>query len=142
MSLGSVFQIAGSGMTAESRRLEASAGNMANANVVAGNPDDVYKPQYPVFKAVQNQANHFMNEKMIAGVEVTGVYESEADPIQHYEPNNPLADADGFVYAPNISTVEEMANMISASRSYQINIEMLNTAKQLMQHTLQSLDER
>lgn len=137
MTLGSIFDIAGSGMNAESQRMRASAGNMANSNVTAGTPDDVYRAQYPVFKAVQQQANHFMDEKLVAGVEVAGIYESEAEPIQRYEPNNPLADEDGLVYAPNISYVEEMANMISASRAYQINVEMVNTAKQLMQRTLQ-----
>jgi len=138
MSLGNIFEIAGSGMRAEAKRMETSAGNLANAGVESGSPDDVYKAQYPIFKAVQDKANHFMNnDKPISGVEVAGIYESEEDPIQRYEPHNPLADENGLVYTPNISTVEEMANMISASRAYQVNIEMMSTAKQLIQRTLQ-----
>ena len=78
-----------------------------------------------------------MGQKISAGVAVDDIVETESDPIARYEPNNPLADDKGFVYAPNINHVEEMANMISASRSYQMDIEVLNTTKQLMQRTLQ-----
>ncbi|RAP37971.1 flagellar basal body rod protein FlgC [Legionella quinlivanii] len=137
MSLGKIFDIAGTGLAAETTRMTASASNMNNANVATGNPDETYRAQYPVFSTVQEQMNGLAGLESRPGVKVTGIYESETPPIQRYEPNNPLADADGFVYAPNISYVEEMANLISASRSYQMNLEMINTTKQLMQRTLQ-----
>jgi flagellar basal-body rod protein FlgC len=132
-----VFDIASSGMVAETARLSTSAQNMTNANVTVGNPRDAYQPRYPVFEAVQEQANQWMGDQTKAGVKVQGTYISNAPPLMRYEPNNPIADANGYVYSPKISAVEEMANMISASKSYQMDINMLNTTKQLMQRTLQ-----
>ncbi|KTC74679.1 flagellar basal body rod protein FlgC [Legionella birminghamensis] len=137
MSLGRIFDIASSGLAAETTRMTTSASNMNNANVTASNPDDTYRAQYPVFSTVQEQAGGLLNPGIRPGVKVSGIYESETPPVMRYEPNNPLADKDGFVYAPNISYVEEMANLISASRAYQMNLEMINTTKQLMQRTLQ-----
>lgn len=137
MSLNTIFDIASSSMTAESARLVASAGNMGQANIDLGSPDEVYKPKYPIFAAVQEQANQWAGNQTKPGVQLKGIYESTADPLKRYEPNNPIADANGFVYSSNIKQVDEMANVISASRSYQMNIEMLHTAKQLMQRTLQ-----
>ncbi|HAT1596310.1 TPA: flagellar basal body rod protein FlgC [Legionella pneumophila] len=137
MSLNAIFDIAASAMTAETVRLTTSAGNMGNANVEASSPEEVYQAKYPVFKSVQESANQWMGEQIKAGVKLDGIYESEAEPHRRYDPNNPIADKDGFVYTSNINYVEEMANIISASRSYQMNIELLNTTKQLMQRTLQ-----
>lgn len=137
MSLSSVFDIASSGMVAETERLSTSAQNMTNANVEVGNPNQVYQPRYPIFEAVQEQANQWMGDKLNAGVKLQGTYVSNAPPLMRYEPNNPIADANGYVYTPNVSTVEEMANMISASKSYQMDINMFNMTKQLMQQTLQ-----
>lgn len=137
MSLNSVFDIAGSSLVAETRRLATSAGNMSNANVVTGNPNDTYRAQYPIFTTVQEQQQHWMSDNIAAGVEVTGTYESDSDPVKRYDPGNPMADQDGFVYAPNINTVAEMANIISASRSYEMGISLMSTSKQLIQRTLQ-----
>lgn len=137
MPLNTIFNIASSALVAETTRLTTSASNMSNANVVTGNPDDTYKAQYPVFKAAQEQAQQWMDNEVKGGVEVAAIYESEAEPIQLYQPNNPLADENGFVYTPNVNYVEEMANIISASRAYQMDLEMLNTTKQLIQRTLQ-----
>lgn len=137
MSLNSIFDIAASAMTAETARLTTSAGNMSNANVEAGNPDEVYKAKYPVFKTVQENADKWIGDNIKAGVKIDGIYESQAEAKKRYEPDNPIADKDGYVYTSNINYVEEMSNIISASRSYQMNIEMLNTTKQLMQRTLQ-----
>lgn len=140
MSLNNIFDIAGSAMSAETVRMSTSASNMANANVVVGSPDEVYQAQYPVFTAIQAEANAAMaanGQQPFGGVSVTGIYQSDADPFKRFEPNNPVADQDGFVYAPAVNHVEEMANMISASRSYQINLELIGTTKQLMQRTLQ-----
>lgn len=137
MSLNSIFDIAGSAMTAETMRLTTSAGNLGNANIESSNPNDVFKPKYPIFQSVQESANKWMGDKANGGVQVKGVYESDAEPNKRYEPNNPMADEKGFVYTPNVNYVEEMANVISASRSYQMDVELLNTTKQLMQKTLQ-----
>lgn len=137
MSLNTIFDIAGSSMTAESARLVASAGNMGQANIDSGSPDEVYKPKYPIFASVQEQANQWAGNQTKPGVQLKGIYESTVEPLKRYEPNNPIADSKGFVYSSNIKQVEEMANVISASRSYQMGIEMLHTAKQLMQRTLQ-----
>jgi flagellar basal-body rod protein FlgC len=137
MTLSTVFDIAGSAMTAETARLTTSASNMSNANVETGNLDDVYKVQYPIFKTVQENANQWMGDQLKAGVQLKGTFVSQAEPLKHYQPNNPIADKNGFVYSPNVNTVEEMANVISASKSYQMNIELVNNAKMLIQRTLQ-----
>jgi flagellar basal-body rod protein FlgC len=137
MSLTTVFDIAGSGMSAETARLSTSAQNMTNANVEFGDPSAVYQPRYPIFRAVQEEANQWLGDQIKAGVKLEGIYTTNAPPSMRYEPNNPIADANGYVYTANVSTVEEMANMISASRSYQMDIEVLSTTKQLMQSTLQ-----
>ncbi len=137
MSLNSVFDIASSSLVAETARLKTSASNMSNANVVTGNPDDTYRAQYPVFTSVQENEQAWMSSQAKAGVAVTGIYESETEPVKRYEPNNPVADKDGFVYAPNVNYVEETVNAISAGRAYQMSLEMLNRTKQLIQRTLQ-----
>lgn len=137
MSLNAIFDIAGSAMTAETTRLTTSAGNMSNANVESGSPEEVYQAKYPIFQAVQERANQWVGDNVKAGVKLKGIYESTVEPTRRYDPKNPIADQDGFVYVSNINYVEEMANVISASRSYQMDIELLNTTKQLMQRTLQ-----
>lgn len=137
MTLNAIFDIASSAMTAETARLTTSAGNMSNANVETGSADEVYQPKYPIFQAIQENANQWMGDNLKAGVQLKGIYESDAEPSRRYDPNNPISDEDGFVYTSNVNYVQEMANLISASRSYQMNIELLNTTKQLMQRTLQ-----
>ncbi|AWN74554.1 flagellar basal body rod protein FlgC [Legionella anisa] len=136
MTLSAIFNIAGSALTAETARLTTSAENMSNANVESGSADETYKAKYPIFKAVQAQANQWMGEQVSGGVQLKGTYESALDPRKRYAPDNPLADKDGFVYTPNVNYVEEMANVISASRSYQMDVELLNTTKQLLLRTL------
>ena len=138
MGLTNIFNIAGSAMTAETQRLSTTSSNMSNANVVSSSPDQVYRAQYPIFKAmVENAQYQWSGETSNAGVKLDGIYESNAEPLKRHEPNNPLADKDGYVYAPNVNYVEELANMISASRSYQMDLEIMSTAKQLVQRTLQ-----
>lgn len=130
MSSFRIFDIAGSALSAQSLRLNTVASNLANADAVSGSPDAVYKARMPVFKADTSQS------ESNPGVQVLGVVESQAEPQKRYEPGHPLADAQGYVYAPNVNSVEEMVNMISASRSYQGNVEVMNTAKQLALQTL------
>jgi flagellar basal-body rod protein FlgC len=134
MSLFSVFNVAGSGMTAQSLRLNTVASNLANADSVASTPQGAYRSREPLFAAVKNQQGG--GNAMDEGVQVLGVTESQAAIPSRYEPGNPLADADGNVYASNVNPVDELVNMISASRSYQNNVEVMNTTKQLMVKTL------
>ena len=139
MSSFKAFDIAGSGMAAQSVRLNTTASNLANAESVSGDPNTVYKPRHPIFEAVraQLQAGALgQNADNGAAVKVSGIYESQAPATQRYEPGNPLADANGYVYAPSVNVVEEMVNMISASRSYQNNVEVMNTSKDLLLATL------
>jgi len=133
MSSFKIFDVAGSGMSAQSVRLNTTASNLANADSISGDPTKVYKAKHPLFEAVRNGLG---TDSATSGVAVKGIVESQADPTARYEPGNPLADANGFVYAPNVNTVEEMVDMISASRSYQNNVEVMNTAKDMMLATL------
>jgi len=132
MSLFQVFDVAGSGLTAQSVRLNTVASNLANADAVSGSADTVYRARQPVFASMLKSAR----QDGAAGVRVLGVVESQAAPRSLYQPDNPMADKQGYVYMPNVKVVEEMANMISASRSFQSNIEIMNTTKQLLMKTL------
>ena len=134
MSSFRIFDIAGSGMAAQSVRLNTVASNLANADSVSGSPDAVYKARHPVFEAVRAQVTG--GGEPAAAVRVRGVVEDQSAPEARYQPGNPLANADGYVYAPNVNTVEEMVDMISASRAYQNNVEVMNTSKELLLATL------
>ena len=138
MSSFKAFDIAGSGMAAQSVRLNTTASNLANAESVSGDPTKVYKPRHPIFEAVRAQLSAGANAQGQgdAAVRVRGIYESPAPPSARYEPGNPLANEQGYVYAPSVNAVEEMVNMISASRSYQNNVEVMNTSKELLLATL------
>ena len=133
MSSFNIFDIAGSGMSAQSLRLNLTASNLANAESVSGNAKGVYRPREPVFAALLDRET---GSDTAARVQVLGVTESNAEPQMRYEPGHPLADEKGYIYLPNVNVVEQMANMISASRSYQNNVEILNTSKQLLLATL------
>ena len=133
MSTFKIFEIAGSGMAAQSVRLNTVASNLANANSVSGDPTQVYRARHPVFEAVRQALGA---PESSAAVRVRGIVESEATPLARYEPGNPLADPNGYVYAPNVNVVEEMVDMISASRSYQNNVEVMNTSKEMLLATL------
>ena len=138
MSSFKAFDIAGSGMAAQSVRLNTTASNLANAESVSGDPAKVYKPRHPIFEAVKaSLSTNATDPNANPAVKVAGIYESPAPAVARYEPGNPLANADGYVYAPSVNAVEEMVNMISASRSYQNNLEVMNTAKTLLQKTIQ-----
>jgi flagellar basal-body rod protein FlgC len=132
MSSFRIFDIAGAGMSAQSVRLNTVASNLANAESVSGDAATVYKAKHPVFKAEAATDG----DSLGASVSVQGIVESNAAPDKRYDPGNPLADAEGYIYAPSVNTVEEMVDMISASRSYQNNVEVMNTARTLMLATL------
>ncbi len=129
MSLLNVFSIAGSALTAQSARLNAVASNLANADSVVGADGQPYRAKQVVFKATPVEGGGI-------GVRVTQVVDSAAPLRRMYDPKNPAADAQGYVAMPNVNVVDEMVNMISASRSYQNNAEVMNTAKSLLQKTL------
>lgn len=133
MSLFKVFDVAGSAMNAQSVRMNVTASNLANAGSVSGDPDKVYRARQPVFSTFSES---LANQTGVAGVRLDGVVESSVPLPKIYQPDNPEADADGNVYATNVNTVEEMVNMMSASRSYKNNIEMINTTKDLLLQTL------
>jgi len=136
MALYSIFDIAGSALTAQSVRLNTVASNLANANDVSSDAKSVYRARQPVFKA-QLQGALWSENASRVGVRVDRIQESNAPAGQRYEPGNPLADKDGYVYTSNVNVIEQMADMISASRSYQNNVNVLTTAQKLLRNTLQ-----
>ncbi len=131
MSFYKVFDVAGSALNAQQIRMNVTASNRAKAGSVSGNENEVYRAKQPEFQTFRDSIN-----SSLAGVRVTGISESNAPLATRYEPNHPSANADGNVYVSNVNTVEEMVNMISASRSYQNNVEIVNTTKDLLLQTL------
>jgi flagellar basal-body rod protein FlgC len=129
MSMLNVFNIAGSALSAQSMRLNTLSSNLANADSIAGPDGQPYRARQVVFAAQPVEGGGL-------GVRVTGIVEDLAPPRSVYDPKNPAANEQGFVTMPNVNVVEEMVNMISASRAYQSNVEVMNTAKTLMQKTL------
>lgn len=125
-----IFDVAGSAMAAQSQRMNVTASNLANAESVAGPDGQPYRAKQVMFEVAAS------GQQDIGGVKVSGVVEDSAPPRMVYDPRSPHANAQGYVSMPNVNVVEEMTNMISASRSYQANVEVLNTAKTLMLKTL------
>ena len=142
MSLANVFNIAGSAMSAQTTRLNTTASNIANAETVSSSADATYRARHPVFATVmqgqQSTGGSLFQDQGEAGqgVQVNGIIEDSSNLEARYEPNHPSADGNGYVYYPNVNVVEEMADMISASRSFQTNAEIMNTAKSMMQKVL------
>jgi flagellar basal-body rod protein FlgC len=138
MSSFKVFDIAGAGMSAESVRLNTVASNLANADSVSGDPSQVYQAKHPIFQTVQalGAGAGQTADQASASVKVLAIAANQAAPEARYDPANPLANSEGYVYSSNVNVVEEMTDMISASRSYQNNVEVMNTARNLMLDTL------
>lgn len=134
MSLFRIFDIAGSALDAQSVRMNTTASNMANANSASSASGTTYRARQPVFAPLLLDAMD--DDAGVAGVDVLGVVESQAPLNREYQPHHPLADGDGYVFLPNVNVVEEMANMISASRSYQTNIEVMDASKRMLMQTL------
>ena len=134
----SIFDIAASAMSAQSVRLNATASNLANADSVAATPEAAYRAKHPVFQAIEPATAGTPSPAGNPGaaVRVAGVIESVDAPERRYQPGHPLADAEGYVYTPRVNVVDEMVNMISASRSYQNDVEVMKTARDLMLATL------
>jgi flagellar basal-body rod protein FlgC len=135
MSLYNIFDVAGSGMSAQTTRLNLVASNMANAETVSSSTGETYRARQSIFAEVLDGA--MANQQSAAKkVRVLGVVESQSPLRSEYAPQHPMANQDGYIFKPNVNVVEEMANMMSASQSYKNNVEVLNTAKQLLQQTL------
>ena len=134
MSMLNIFNVAGSAVSAQSQRLNVVASNLANADTVAGPDGQAYKARQVTF---QTQLVGAQNDPTTAGVKVSSITEDQTAGRRVHDPKHPSADADGYVTYSNVNAVEEMVNMISASRSYQNNIEVMNTAKSLLMKTLQ-----
>ncbi|MFT4241271.1 MAG: flagellar basal body rod protein FlgC [Acidovorax sp.] len=131
MSMFSIFNVSGSAVSAQSQRLNVVASNLANVDAVAGPDGQAYKARQVVFQTAP------MGADSSQGVRVSAVTEDQSPGKRVHDPNHPLADAQGYVTHSNVNPVEEMVNMISASRSYQNNVEVMNTAKSLLLKTLQ-----
>ena len=134
MSLFNIFDIAGSALKAQNVRLRLTAGNLANANAIAEDQDSAYRARHPIFSTVLKDVGS--PGTFSAGVETVGIVESQRELPKRYEPGHPLADEEGFIYTSNVDTIEEMTNMISASRNYQTNVEIMNASKKLLLATL------
>jgi len=142
MGLMNIFKVSGSGLSAQSLRMNTIASNISNAQSTASSVDDVYRARHPVFKTrepgfadVFTSAQGSFNDAG-QGVEVEGVVESQAPLPKRYEPNHPMADEAGYVTYPNVNVVEEMADMISASRAYQLNASMLDAGRKMAERLL------
>ena len=132
MSLNNIYDIAGSSLSAQTLRLNTVASNMANAESVGETPEQAYKARRPVFSELLDQEMNAAGSK----VAISEVMESTAEPLMRYEPDNPLASDEGYVFYPDINLVEEMADMMSATRSYQTSVEVMNNARRMHERLL------
>lgn len=132
MGLLANFQISGSAISAQSVRLNTIASNMANAETIASSEQEAYRARETVFQSYLFDKTRPAE----AAVNMLGVVQSDAPIRNQYDPDHPMANEQGYVFTSNVDTVEEMVNMLSSSRSYQNNVEVLNTSKELMMRTL------
>ncbi|HDS1745515.1 flagellar basal body rod protein FlgC [Pseudomonas putida] len=130
MSMFSIFDIAGSALSAQSERMNVTASNLANADTTSGPDNEAYRARQVVFET------QYQDGSEVGGVRVSQVIEDGSPMRQEYRPGDPLADESGYVTMPNVEPVGEMVNMISASRSYQANVEVMAASKELMLKTL------
>lgn len=134
MSLFNVFDISATGMSAQSIRLNTTASNIANADSVSSSINETYRARHPVFAAEMQKAA--ASQPQSVGVQVLGIVESNKPLNVEYAPSHPMADENGYIYKPNVNVIEEMTNMISASRSYQTNVQLAESAKSMVNKTL------
>lgn len=135
MSLFNIMNISGTGMAAETVRLNTTASNIANANSVSSSYEETYKARHPVFAAALDQASQDQTKGV--GVNVLGIVESQKPLQVEYAPGNPMADENGYIYKPNVNIVEEMADMLSASKAYETNVQVADTTKRIFRRVLQ-----
>jgi flagellar basal-body rod protein FlgC len=136
MSMDNIFGIAGSALNAQLTRMNATASNLANAGTVATSEQDAFRGKRPVFKALMDSQMTNNGSPYVGGVKIDRMADDGTPPRRVSDPRNPLADKDGYVYQTNVSEVTEMVEMMAAARSYQNNVEVINTARQLMMRTL------
>jgi len=137
MSIEKIYGIAGTALNAQLTRMNSTASNLANASSLAGTAEEVFKPKRPIFKALVSEEMTHAGAPYQGGVKVDRMTEDNSPPRRVHDPRNPLADKDGFVYQANVSEVTEMVEMLAAARSYQNNVEVINTARALMNRTLE-----
>jgi flagellar basal-body rod protein FlgC len=136
MGMDNIFGIAGTALNAQLTRMNATASNLANAGTVSGTEQDAFRAKRAVFKALVDEQMTNAGAAYVGGVKIDRITEDTNPPRRVSDPKNPLADADGYVYQSNVSEVSEMVEMMAAARSYQNNVEVINTARQLMMRTL------
>jgi len=136
VSLARIFDIAGSALSAESVRLNTVSSNLANAQTMSSTPEEAYRAREPVFASMLADQSAVDADDSV-GVRVVGVVQSNASPRMEYRPDHPMADQNGNVFLSNVNVMEQLADLISASRSYQTNVEVMNTSKQLLLKTLE-----
>jgi len=137
MQLDNVFGIAGTALNAQTIPMNATASNLANANSVAGSEEEAYRAKRPLFKALMKEEMTHAGAQFVGGVKVDRLVNDPSPVRKTWEPGNPLADKDGYVFHSNVNEMSEMVDMMAASRSYQNNVEVVNTARQLMMRTLE-----
>ena len=133
MSMFNVLDISATGMHVQTVRLNTIASNMANVDSISSNAKETYRAKEPVFQAIMDEETG----RPTGGVKIKEIVENKAPLKMEYNPNHPMANKDGYIFRPNVNVVEEMANMLDASRTYKTNIEVMNTSKQLLLRTLQ-----
>jgi flagellar basal-body rod protein FlgC len=134
MSLLNVFDIAGSAMSAQSVRMNVTASNMANVDAVSSSLGGTYRARHPIFETIYSDT--MKSNSVSDGVRVTGIVESQLPLRQEYQPSHPMADEEGYIFYPNVNSIEEMTNMMSATRTFQNNVEIINASKQMLLRTL------
>ena len=133
MSLFNILDISATGMHVQTIRLNTVASNLANADSISSNADETYRAKKPVFQTILDETTG----EPAGGVRIKEIVESQAPLKMEYNPNHPMANEQGYIFRPNVNVVEEMADMLSASRTYQTNVEVMNTSKQLLLRTIQ-----
>ncbi len=141
MSFSHVFDIASTGMSAQSVRLNVIASNLSNKDSIASDSGKTYRAKEPIFEAIMNDKMDGMGEGLTGGVKIASIEENQSPLRRELRPGHPLADEDGYVTLPNVDPIQEMANMISASRSYQDNVQIFQTAKTMYMRTINSMSE-
>lgn len=142
-SLERVFTNAASGMSAQSVRMNTIASNLANAGGVGSSEEDTYHTKYPIFSEVtKNVAGLNSEDQPVGGVRVTGIEKSERPLEKRYQPDHPSANKDGYVYITDVNPIEEMTNMVDASKAYEANVEVMNTTKNLLVQSLNVINTK
>ncbi len=133
MSMFPGLDISATGMHVQTIRLNTIASNMANVDSISSNAGETYRSKQPVFKTIMDNETG----RPSGGVKIDQIVESQAPLKMEYNPSHPMANKEGYIFRPNVNVVEEMANMLDASRTYDTNIQVMNTAKQLLLKTIQ-----